>query len=151
MNTIVLFSTPVTFVVPVLVQFPSNPWFLCRYSWFLLRNISSVCHHRLLHAQYAKYSGLVGGGGTGGEESFADSCPKLFWRKNYCANPRPDDGSQSGSRTRNSISTDHAWLWNHDWNLNPPGNPSLYAQNWFTHFCCHESTQIRKYDQGLSP
>ena len=30
-------------------------------------------------------------------------------------------------------------------------HPYNYVQNKFIHFLCHDSTQIRKYDQGLLP
>ena len=43
-----------------------------------------------------------GGGGrgqAGGEINCAGVRVKLFWRAIYCAKPRPDPGSQSGSRS----------------------------------------------------
>ena len=41
----------------------------------------------------------VGRGHTGGVKLSADVRAKLFWCVIYCANPRPDAGSQSGSRS----------------------------------------------------
>ena len=53
--------------------------------------------------------------------------------------------------TGNSSSTDHSWVWPHDHNFYSTVNPALHMQNWFIHFCCHESTQICEYNQGLTP
>ena len=43
----VLYYLSVTFGLPILAQFPSDPYFNHRYPWFLLWNISSACYHRL--------------------------------------------------------------------------------------------------------
>ena len=44
---------------------------------------------------------MRGGGGVhaGGEKLFVDVREKLFWPAIYCANPRPNARSQSGSRS----------------------------------------------------
>ena len=36
-----------------------------------------------------------------------------------------------------------------DYNLT--AYPAPHVQNGFAHFCCHDSTQLRKYDQGFPP
>ena len=38
-----------------------------------------------------------------------------------------------------------------DRNYDPIFYPSSHVQNGFFHFCCHESTKIRKYDWGFPP
>ena len=95
----------VTFGLPILFRFPSNPCLICRYPCFLLQNISSVSRRGLSpfvaleRTQGARMRGGGGGGHSGGKKKFADSRVKLFWRAIYCANPRPNPGSQSGSRS----------------------------------------------------
>ena len=71
----------VTFGLKVLVKFLSDHCFVLRYTYFLLQNISSVCHCRLspfvvmgcMHSAQMK----GGGGHMGGKESFADIHVKI--------------------------------------------------------------------------
>ena len=98
----------VTFGLPSVVQFPSDPCYIRLYPWFLRRNVSSVCHCRLspfVAMGRARGAQMRGGGRghTGGKNKCADVRGKLFWRAIYFANPRPDVGSQSSSRSRRGL------------------------------------------------
>ena len=47
------------------------------------------------------------------------------------------------------ISADQSWVWPSDFNYDQTVNPATKVRNGFIHFCCHESTKISEYDQGL--
>ena len=92
----------VTFSLPILVLFPSIPWFIRQYTCLLIQNISSFFRSRLspFSALERARGARVRGGGmghTGGKKLFADSRAELFWHAIYCANLMPDASSQSGS------------------------------------------------------
>ena len=92
----------VTFGLPILAQFTSDPWFILWYPWLLLWNISIVCHCWFSTSTALERTRVVHKWGvgvrdhTGGKKMFADVRAKLFLRTIYCAKPRPDVGSQYG-------------------------------------------------------
>ena len=53
--------------------------------------------------------------------------------------------------TGESISADHTWVKyrNSNWDLTV--YPDLHVQTGFIHYCCHNLTQLREYDQVLPP
>ena len=77
-------------------------------SLLLLRNISSFwycwCYSSVaLEIMRAVWKWRGGGGYTGVEKSFVDVHARLLWRAIYSAKPRPDAGSQSGSRSSRGL------------------------------------------------
>ena len=94
----------VTFGLPILVRFPSNPWFIRQYPWFLLQifppsdAIGCLRSWPWIAPAVRKWGG-VRRVHMGGKKLFADSSAKLFWRTIYCANPRPNARYQSRSRS----------------------------------------------------
>ena len=70
---------------------------------------------------------------AGGENICLGLHAKLFWLFIYCAKPRPNPGSQSGSgfpvpqKTGETSSTDHAGVQTFDRNCGPAVNPETYV------------------------
>ena len=149
----------VKFGLSVVVWFPSEPWFICRYTCFLLQifllctSVGCLCSWPWGARAVHKW----GGGGmvhTGGK--FFHRCAReIIMARNLLFQPNarcwipvwllvPQGPGKSSS-------TDRLWVWPHDVNNNMTVNPALYMQNGFIHFFCHESTQIRKYNQVLPP
>ena len=150
----------VTFGLPILVWFPSNPWFIGQYPWFLLQDISSVCHCWFSPSVALEITRKVRKlGGKGGVTWVAKIvrgyAHGIIMAHYLLCQPKAQFQVPLRlpvlQRTWELISSDFSWVWPCDCNYNPTFNPALHMQNGFIHFCCHESTQICKYNQGLPP
>ena len=106
----------VTFGLPMLFWFPSDPFFILKNPCFLLLYISSVWHcwfspFVAMESTRAVHEWEGGGKGhTGDEKLFTDVSAKLLWRVIYCANPRPNVRSQSWSWFRRGLGIRALWV-----------------------------------------
>ena len=147
----------VTFSLPVLVRFLSNTWFICRYTCFLLQKFPSIYCCILSQERFtneARRGGVVlrlhrcKRIVCGNARKFIMVCDIMWQPKAHCWVAFQIPVSQG---TWESSSTYYAWVWPRDRNFNPTINTALHVRNGFIHFCCHESTQIYKHDQGYPP
>ena len=150
----------VTFCLPILLWFPSYPWSIRRYPWFLLQYISSVCN-----CLFSLYVALESTRAVckWGVEIVVTRLVKIFSgcvRKNILALNllrQPQARCRFPVRLRilhgtgESSSADHWWVLPHDCNYGLIFNLDLHVRNGFIHFICHELTQMWEYHQGLRP
>ena len=148
----------VTFGLPILLRFLYNPCFVCQYPHSLLRNISSL-YHRWLYLyvamERARRAWMRGGGRghTGEKKNVRRFACKVIMVRNLLCQPKAwcwvSVQIPVPQGTGELSPADHVWVWPRDRNWNPTVNPDSQVQNGLIYFWCHESTKIRKYDQGL--
>ena len=96
----------VNFDLLISVRYQSDPCFIRRYFSSVVHcagnvrgwvSVDCLCSVAKESARVMRKQGREGRGHAGDKKSYAGVCAKLFWRAIYCAKPRPDPGSQSGS------------------------------------------------------
>ena len=150
-NAYVLFFMLVTFGLPILVRFSSNPWFICQYPCVLLRNISSACRRGFLRARCAN-EGEGGGGSHGWWIIVCIFARKIIMVRDLMCQPeaqcRFPVRLQVLQGTGGLSSADHVWVWPSNHDCDPTINLVSHVQNVFIHFFCHKSSQIFEYRQS---
>ena len=148
----------VTFALPILVQFTPDTCFIFQNPWFLLQYFPSVFHRWMSingHNEHARGAWTRGkeGGVTSVAQSSSQMCAQNYSGAQFIVpirglipGPSTAPGPTVGWRgyLRGSfLST----------TLRPrlcsAINPTMHVQYGFINFLCHESTQIREYDQVL--
>ena len=149
-----LLSMLVTFWLPFLVSFPSNPWFIHLFPFLLIWLFSAIFLYVLSRAQCAIEG--VGRGGVvlyGWRRSIHGFAREIIQAHDLLcqheAQFRVPVPLPVPKATGESSSSDNLWVQyrNRDCDQTIYQDPQVH--NGFINFCFHESTQVCEYDQDF--